>query len=176
MPNLFLISDHHFDHANILNFKKQDGTPLRPGFADVNHMNEVMISRWNEVVKPEDKVYHLGDVAMKDKGISYVGRLNGKKTLILGNHDYPNMRLYAPYFKHIYSSRRLDTVLLTHIPVHPLSLGGKLIGNIHGHVHDNVPAGHFGKQYLNVSVEVVDYTPVPYEVLKKRLLKQLEAA
>ena len=176
MSEIFLISDFHFDHSNILNFTKTDGTPLRPGFSDVNHMNEHMVDRYNSVVKSDSKVYILGDIAMKDKGISYLSRLNGKKTLILGNHDYPEMRLYAPYFKHIYSTRRLDTMILSHIPVHPLSLGGKLVGNIHGHVHDNVPAGHFGPRYFNVSVEVTGYAPVPYEVVKQKILKQLEAS
>jgi calcineurin-like phosphoesterase family protein len=53
MANLFVISDSHFGHANILKFTGLDSKPMRV-FDDVNHMNEHMIQRWNEVVRPQD--------------------------------------------------------------------------------------------------------------------------
>lgn len=173
MPNVLVVSDHHFDHANILNFKKPDGSPLRV-FKDVSHMNEYMVERHNSIVRPQDKVYFLGDVAIKDTGINYLKRLNGHKRLILGNHDYANMRLYQPYFEAIYSSRMLDKMLFTHIPVHPLSLG-KAIANVHGHTHAGLSDDHFGKQYFNVCVEVLDYTPISLEDLKKKVIKKLSS-
>lgn len=173
MANIFVISDHHFGHANILHFKNKNGEPLRV-FDDVNHMDEYMIERWNEVVRPQDKVYHLGDVLVKGADWKKLGRLNGHKRLVLGNHDYSDMKLYAPYFEDIYGTRLLDKLLLSHIPVHPFSLG-KAVANVHGHVHNNVEAGHFGKQYFNVSVEVVDYTPLAFEELKKLVQKQLDS-
>ncbi len=171
MPNIFLISDTHFGHANILKFKNWDGKPLRV-FNDVDHMNEHMVERWNSVVRPQDKVYHLGDVLVKGSNWKILERLQGHKRLILGNHDYPNMRLYQPYFEDIYSSRLIDKFLMTHIPVHIASLG-RAIANIHGHTHGSAE-GHFGKQYFNVSVEVIDYTPIAFEDLKKLALKRLE--
>jgi calcineurin-like phosphoesterase family protein len=172
VANIFVISDTHFGHANILNFKGLNNEPLRV-FDDVNHMDEYMIERWNSVVTPQDKIYHLGDVLVKGSDWTKLGRLNGHKRLLLGNHDYPNMRLYQPYFEDIYSTRLLDKLLLSHIPIHPLSLG-KAIANVHGHVHNNVGPDHFGKQYVNVSVEVVDYTPIAWEDLKDKVLKRLE--
>lgn len=171
MPNIFIISDHHFDHANILNFKTPDGSPLR-SFKDVDHMNEHMVEQHNSVVRPQDKCYFLGDIAMTDTGINYLKRLNGHKRLILGNHDYGNMRLYQPYFEAIYSSRLLDKMIFTHIPIHPASLG-KAIANVHGHVHHDGNAAVFGKQYYNVCVENLDYTPISLEDLKKKVLKKL---
>ena len=170
--NLFVISDHHFGHANILNFKGLNDKPLRL-FDDVNHMNEYMIEKWNSVVTPQDHVYNLGDVLVKGADWKLLGRLNGHKRLVLGNHDYPLMKLYLPYFEKIYGTHIIDQLLLSHIPVHPLSLG-KAIANVHGHVHANVADDHFGKQYINVSVEVVDYTPVALEDLKKLALKRLK--
>ncbi len=172
MANIFVISDTHFGHKNILNFKNIEGQSLRV-FKDVNQMNEHMIERWNSVVRPEDKIYHLGDLIVKGDNWTLLGRLQGRKRLILGNHDYPNMRLYQPYFEDIYSTRLLDKLLLSHIPIHPLSLG-KAIANVHGHVHNNVRPDHFGKQYVNVSVEVVDYTPVAWEDLKQLVQERLE--
>lgn len=171
MPNVFIISDHHFDHANILNFTKKDGNHLRV-FNDFNHMNEYMVEMHNSVVKPQDKVYFVGDFAMKDKGIQYAARMNGHKRLILGNHDYGNMRLYAPYFEAIYASRNLDRMLLTHYPVHPESIG-KAKANVHGHVHNNIPEGFFGPRYFNVSCEVLNYIPISLEDLKKKVSAQI---
>ena len=52
----FFTSDHHFGHAKIIEYCK------RP-FSSVEEMNQVMIDRWNEVVGPDDHVYHLGDFA-----------------------------------------------------------------------------------------------------------------
>jgi len=54
-------------------------------------MDETLITNWNEVVGPEDKVYHLGDIVFSkedtDSALSLLERLNGKIFLIKGNHD-----------------------------------------------------------------------------------------
>ena len=60
--DIWVISDTHFDHANILTFTDKVGKPCRDCCTDVEVMNEQMIANWNSVVKPGDKVYHLGDV------------------------------------------------------------------------------------------------------------------
>lgn len=173
MANIFVISDTHFGHENMLNFKDRHDKPMRV-FDDVHHMDEHMIERWNSVVGIQDHVYHLGDVIVRGKDCGrLLKRLNGHKRLVLGNHDFPKMSEYTPYFEKIYGTRLLDSLLLSHIPVHPLSLG-KAIANIHGHVHNNTAPDHFGKQYLNVSVEVIDYTPVAWEALKKLVHQKLE--
>ena len=169
MGGVFVISDFHFDHANILNFKAKDGSPLRV-FKDVNHMNEFMVSSYNEVVRPQDKCYILGDVAIKDSGIQYLKRLNGHKRLILGNHDYGNVRLYQPYFENIYSSRLLDRMVFTHIPIHPDSIG-KNHANVHGHSHVH-SQGDLGPRYFNVCVEVLWYRPISIEEIHKYVAKQ----
>ena len=66
MKDIWVTSDTHFRHANILKFKDSDGNLVRPGFEDVDAMDEHMIERWNSVVKPGDMVYHLGDVVLGD--------------------------------------------------------------------------------------------------------------
>lgn len=76
-------ADTHFGHANIIKYCK------RP-FCNVFEMNETTIDNWNRVVKPPDTIYILGDVAMK-MSISHIRniitRLNGKKHVIIGDHD-----------------------------------------------------------------------------------------
>jgi calcineurin-like phosphoesterase family protein len=87
MGNKFYISDTHFGHAGTWErFKNPDGTPLRP-FTSTEEMDEKMIENWNSVVKEHDTVYHCGDVVIGKKHLEKIRRLNGKKKLIMGNHD-----------------------------------------------------------------------------------------
>ena len=65
--------------------------PVSRAFAkgDVVRMDEEIIKRWNRTVTPQDHTYILGDFAFcnAEKAIQHLQRLNGKKTLIIGNHD-----------------------------------------------------------------------------------------
>ena len=162
----FLIGDTHFGHSNILTFKKQDGSPLRV-FNNIYEHDEYLIYKWNLVVKPEDKVYHLGDVGFRNFTVlnQILSRLNGSKILIKGNHDNMKLSQYAQHFKDIRSSHTLDKFILTHIPIHPDSLS-RWVGNIHGHMHSNsLP----DSRYINVSVEQLnDYTPIDFEEIKRK--------
>ena len=78
------ISDCHFGHANLND--KMD----KRGFSSVEEMDEYMIKQWNSVVKKTDEVYILGDISFYDgkKTNEILRKLNGKKYLIEGNHDY----------------------------------------------------------------------------------------
>lgn len=162
----FLIGDTHFGHSNILTFKKQDGSPLRV-FDNIYEHDEYLIYKWNLVVKPEDKVYHLGDVGFRNFTVlnQILSRLNGSKILIKGNHDNMKLSQYAQHFKDIRGSHTLDKFILTHIPIHPDSLS-RWVGNIHGHMHSNsLP----DSRYINVSVEQLnDYTPIDFEEIKRK--------
>ena len=82
MSNIWLISDTHLGHNKTFIWKAR-------GFDSVWDMNNAIIERWNEVVKYDDIVYHLGDVMMGDldAGIKLVKQLNGKIRLAIGNHD-----------------------------------------------------------------------------------------
>ncbi len=160
--NTFLISDTHFNHANILTFTRQDGTPLRP-FSSMEEMLSEITDRWNSIVKPGDKVYHLGDVAFKNaSSLKIFSSLNGTKVLIKGNHDILKPNTYLEYFKDIRAYHVLDKILLAHIPIHPDSLS-RWKGQVHGHTHNNCLPD---KRYYNVSVENINYTPVPFEVIR----------
>lgn len=174
MRNVFAISDTHFSHINILKFKKPDGTLCRPGFENPDHMNEVIIEKWNGKVGDNDIIYHCGDVAFGGgKSIQYrletlMPRLRGRKRLILGNHDY-DPKLYAPYFEKIMSYRQFGTdmfkvpLMLCHFPLHFSDSDyhqDKGTLNIHGHIHNNL-TGH--PNHVNVCVEHTNYEPVSLE-------------
>jgi calcineurin-like phosphoesterase family protein len=166
VANIFFISDTHFGHAGILSFKKEDGSPLRH-FASVQEMDQHIIDRWNSVVRPQDHVYHLGDVAMKKSCLETISRCNGHLRLVRGNHDIFRTKDYLKFFDEIYGVRVLDSMIFTHIPIHPESLG-RFKANVHGHTHGSLP-GKFGEKYNNVSVEAVNYLPISLEDLKLRL-------
>lgn len=162
MPNVFLISDTHFGHEGMCKFLNWDGTKVRP-WDSAAEMDEVMIERWNAVVKPTDKVYHLGDFCIARKALAIVSRLNGKKVLIRGNHDIFKLKDYAEHFYDVRGSHKLGDFILSHIPVHPEALTNRwCAGNIHGHMHNNILPD---PRYINVCVERTDYAPLAFEDL-----------
>ena len=160
MQQVYMISDHHFGHKQMIDFES------RP-FNDVEEMTATMIERWNEVVGKEDKVFHLGDFSFLnlERTREIVGRLNGYKVLILGNHDRGRSRSW-------WLEAGFDEV-----SEHPIVYGGFFFlshepmymnkhmpyVNVHGHIHGQ---RYEGAQYVNVCVEHWDYKPVSFEAIK----------
>jgi calcineurin-like phosphoesterase family protein len=172
--NIWVVSDTHFNHANILRFTDSNtGELIRPGFADVTEMNEVMIQNWNGVVRPGDKVYHLGDVFFGDRDYfkRMWPRLMGSKRLIVGNHDDVPFLSSGGFFQKVQMWRIFAefNILMSHVPLHESGLyRGKNrdtpMLNVHGHIHQNKsPKG----PYHCVCVEQTNYTPVHIEDLAK---------
>lgn len=174
MKDIFFISDTHFGHANALIFKRKDGTPLR-SFSCVEEMDEHMVEKWNSVVKPHDRVYHCGDVVINKKSLNILHRLNGKKVLIMGNHDIFGHAAYLEHFEDIraYKVMPKEGIIASHIPVHTDSLY-RFPTNIHGHLHaEKVPdltnLHKADSRYVNVSVESINYTPLHLDEILQRM-------
>lgn len=174
MANMWLTSDTHFSHYNIIRYCD------RP-FASAEEMDEALVAYWNDTVRPEDSVYHLGDVTIirgnrvqQEKMAHIIRRLNGHKRLILGNHDHFSVQAYieAGFEKVRGTGRWLNGFLLSHFPVHPDCMGTAK-GCIHGHIHDRVPpapvvrfkdnGSRVEHPYINVCVEVRNYRPVNFD-------------
>lgn len=171
MNNLWFSSDLHLDHVNILNFVNYDGDKVRPEFNNVEEMNETIIERHNNLVRPNDKYYCLGDVIFgfnQHKAESILSRLNGKKRLILGNHDnYFPIEFYAKFFDKITSEwRPTGEVIFTHRAIFIDSTEPKLKKNVHGHVHRT--RKEQSPKHVNISVEMTDYAPIHWEDVMKR--------
>ena len=156
-------SDTHFSHRNIIKMRTDVDKPLRD-YVDIDEMNEDMVDKWNSLVAPHDKVIHLGDVAFAMKelnSLEILNRLNGKKTLVMGNHDY-KAKQYMEYFSNVcgcmeYTLDGDKRVILTHIPVHTSQVDYRFVGNVHGHLHsDSIP----DDRYICVSVEQFNMAPV----------------
>jgi calcineurin-like phosphoesterase family protein len=166
MKDIWITSDTHFNHENILKFEDNLGNKIRD-FHYVQEMNETIIQNWNSVVKQGDKVYHLGDVMFGSKDWFALNwpRLNGSKNLIVGNHDDIKYLSSGGFFKKVYMWRLLKehNMLLTHVPVHESSIR-KVEFNVHGHIHRQKSPT---KRHINVCVEKTNYTPINIdEVLK----------
>lgn len=140
---IFFTSDTHFGHQNILDFCK------RP-FNSVEEMDEALIKNWNNVVGPNDYVFHLGDFCFK--GSQYwdrmLNQLNGHKFLIIGNHDIKNLKDGAMMkFDWVgmqaYITVAGRCVYLNHFPF--LCYGGayrsesNAVWQAFGHVHSKTP-------------------------------------
>ena len=183
MSATFLVSDTHFGHAGVCHFTESDGvTKIRP-WTDPNEMDEEMVRRWNDTVRPSDKVYHLGDVVINRKSLRILHRLNGDKVLIRGNHDIFRDEEYRTYFRELRAYHVLNGMILSHIPVHEASLG-RFGVNIHGHTHTNRVKRACGVdaktgtvlysdendvRYHCVCVEQTDFRPILLEDVYKRI-------
>jgi len=165
MTNIWVISDTHFGHRNILNFKRYDGSLIRGAvFKTIEEHDETLVENWNRVVGISDHVYHLGDVVINKRSLPIIRRLNGHKRLVLGNHDIFTVEQYLEVgFEKIYGVRVWPKhgLLFSHIPVHPESLKLRGWKNIHGHLHAGVVlrGGIPDPAYECVSCEHTNYTP-----------------
>jgi len=174
MHEKWFISDTHFFHDNTWKvFKDLDGSPLRP-FTSTHEMNEQMVLNWNSVVAPHDYVYHLGDVTFRYDGEMHnlMHQLNGRKRLILGNHDKIKGNKLIDFFEKVelWKGFKDGNFTCSHIPLMLESLRDGAF-NVHGHVHNNSLKD---PHYLNMSVEVNDYTPVHYDTIVERI-KQVKS-
>jgi len=159
----FVVADTHFNHENIIKYCN------RP-FDNTTQMNETIIKNWNEVVSKDDIVYHLGDFGFGSFEIikEIYDKLNGKKHLIMGNHDYrygKNFFLRVGFEEVEKKEIKIENIILSHYP--KIVEDGYI--NIYGHIHDKPPSPDFDddKHYC-ISLEKTNYYPVQIiEILQK---------
>ena len=134
---IFVTSDLHFGHKNIIKYEN------RP-YENIEQMDEDLIQRWNNTVGKEDTTYVLGDFSWYkgEKTNEILKRLNGKKVLIIGNHDCNFLKdkkfdksLFEEieYYKELKYNKKI--YVLFHYPI--AEHNGKTNGVIHlyGHIH-----------------------------------------
>jgi calcineurin-like phosphoesterase family protein len=171
MSKTWVIADPHFGHAGVCKFTSKDGvTPLRP-WDDPAEMDGALINNWNTLVNDEDRVYVLGDVAMTKKALWPLKVLKGRKVLVKGNHDGEKLSIYTEFFDDIRAYVVKKGIIMSHIPIHPGSLG-RWQFNIHGHLHDGVVRKDDmtpDPRYVCVSVEHTDYRPLDLQTILNKV-------
>jgi calcineurin-like phosphoesterase family protein len=166
---IWVVADWHLGHDKSLTWLNEQGLQYRP-FPDIDTYHKELIQRHNALVQPEDKVYVLGDAAIKKPALSLVREFVGKKTLVLGNHDIFDTKDYLTAgFKNCRGVRVLPEFdcVLSHIPIHKDSLYIRKTEfiNVHGHLHDNRVrcSGIIDARYICVSVDQTNFAPVNLE-------------
>lgn len=156
----FFSADHHFEHENIIEYCD------RP-FDDVEEMNRHLVVRHNEMVDPEDTVYHLGDVAFGSQPRQWLSQLNGNIVLIGGNHDRNDGQYWGKVVEAYESDAHImevgeHTIFLVHDPGQVAPLGPMEKPDdamvVCGHVHAD---WKFLPNKLNVGVDCWHFRPVP---------------
>ena len=121
----YYISDLHF----FCKSQTQSGCNYdqRP-FKDIEEMHAYFLSRWNTKVTNADKVYILGDIALRGRYsplIALVAQLKGRKILVKGNHDSVDDYRYAQLFEEIVDYKEIEDafggknykLVLCHYPI-----------------------------------------------------------
>jgi len=101
----YVISDHHFGHGKVEDFEP---CRIKARKSDsVDTFEDMLIKRHNAVVRPEDNVLFLGDFAFNSPS-NWASKLNGRKHLILGNHDRPAHQAYIQDFENVFHGVHLN--------------------------------------------------------------------
>ena len=173
---IYVISDHHFGHNAIRHLSTWRK------FKDLDHMNEHMVTAWNERVRPGDDVYHLGDIFWHVEVVKAIlPRLMGNIKLIRGNHDWwlDDMTVMdtIKYMKNVEllpAIHRLNfnrtKIWLCHYPLRVWE--GNFRGAMHcyGHCHGTIETDRLPRS-MDMSVDVAGYQPWTIEEVWKHLDK-----
>lgn len=165
MPRVFVTADLHFSHSNVITYED------RP-FNSVEEMNKAIIKNWNSVVKNGDAVYVLGDVAFcnKEETKGLIGKLNGDKFLILGNHDKHRGLKYWSEVGFLGTSRYPivygNNIIMSHYPFDSMN-EDKVYKYIYGHVHGSKKFKTITKNSACVSLERWNYKPVLLDTIER---------
>lgn len=151
MENVWFTSDTHHWHDRIREF-----CPDTRRGESTEEMTELLIEAHNSVVKPGDRVYHMGDFCFKGKTQieSVKRRLNGQIHLIFGNHDRVIKKsahlsgLFASVRDYRFIKIQEQHFALSHFPMARWENMGKgsimLFGHTHGGYKTNLKSMDVG--------------------------------
>lgn len=162
----FVTADSHFNHLSILRHCE------RP-FLSIEDHDEALIASWNEVVSKKSTTIIIGDFAWKNAD-RYLGRLNGKKILILGNHDHNNQEVLRNFTKveNLWVNKQ-DGLQVTFCHYPMASWPGSCYPNswhLHGHCHGRMTEhDDFRRMDCGVDVSPIRYAPIPWEFIAHKM-------
>ena len=168
MQNIWLTADTHFGHSNIMRYCN------RP-FTTHEEMDETMITRFNEVIKKGDILYHLGDLAWSTYPLrsGFLDRLNTKEVhLVLGNHDDPKRLRNEPFRTQKDINRiTLDggrvMIVMCHYAMRTWRNQGHGAYQLYGHSHGKLADS--GMRQMDVGVDTNNFYPYHIDEVINRL-------
>lgn len=170
MANYFT-SDLHHNHEKIIKYCN------RP-FANADEMTEVMVENHNKTVRHDNDItWFLGDFSFyKDKAQVEIllGRLRGRKFLILGNHDQSFHRDIGGWEKIFYRVVEQTFVpgthpwTLSHFPHLSWNHSHRGSFHLHGHTHGKVPFDPKIRR-LDVGVDSHEFRPWHQDEIVEKL-------
>jgi calcineurin-like phosphoesterase family protein len=186
-PNIFFTADYHIYHENILKLGK--GRP----FANVEEMHAAIADRHNAVVRPGDRVFNLGDFALKctwEQAYAFRQRLVGEQHFTFGNHDHVawEMIQHVPnvfrWYKGDPDSPGAYVLKLKGYDVPKISIGHFKMctftsshagsWNLYGHSHGQLPEEPRWLSF-DIGVDVWDFTPVSIEQVAQKIKAMMPA-
>lgn len=178
MDNTFFTADTHFCHANIIKYAN------RP-FDSIDDMNMALINNWNEVVRPHDTVYHLGDFGFfndksKHRIIDFLNELNGYIVFLEGNHDKKTREYKERFNEYYYMNRGFvgkeisvngQEILLTHYAMRVWNKSHHGVWCLYGHSHNTLPDDPEALS-IDVGVDCHNYRPISFDEVKVIMSKK----
>lgn len=168
MEKIFFTADTHFNHEAILKYCQ------RP-FSTVEEMNECLIENWNNKVGKKDRIYIIGDFCFSDH-LKIVSRLNGKKHLIVGNHDKSLNQNILSHFVSVSQRKEIKVdnrfFILEHCPLRTWE--ECYMGSVHlfGHVHGRINTYNLS---FDVGVDTNNFWVYEYpEICEKIKAREME--
>lgn len=152
---IWFTSDLHFSHFNIVKYTTKRSSEFNLDITDADMLtkhDKSIIDRWNETVNKKDVVYILGDFsfASPEETKKILGKLNGEKHLIIGNHD-GSCRTLGNYFESVSHIKEVSFkktlfpfleenihCVMCHFPM--IAWNRRMSGSImlHGHTHGSI--------------------------------------
>ncbi len=165
---LFFTSDTHFGHEGIIKHSSRN-------FPDSFSMDGELVRRWNKKVRPDDTVFHLGDLSFK--GVSYtadiLAQLNGNINWVLGNHDKA-LKGKAEIKARMSSIQPLlelnvdgQHIVMCHYPMLTWNKAHYGAWMLHGHSHGTLRHPYEGMRLMDVGVDTNQLTPYSLEEVRQ---------
>lgn len=126
MSLVWFCSDLHLGHKKIGEFRQ-------PHVFSEEENNTRILSDWKKHVNKRSIVFVLGDFCFDKELFDSLDLPGQKKILIRGNHDRFQTKQYLSFFDEIEGLVKYKNMWLSHPPIHPDELRGKV--NVHGHTH-----------------------------------------
>ena len=180
LKNVFITSDHHFEHNNIIKYCE------RP-FSDVHEMDNTLIDNWNSVVRPHDQVFHLGDFSLGEPETAkeYFSELNGRITVLTYTWHHDKYWLQGLLYQESKSGHAINlwppmvvleidsmgkdsyplAITLCHYPMALWDRKHYGAWHIHGHIHSRGLKRN--EKIFDAGVDNCNYSPISLQKISE---------